>query len=323
MEFTKTQVAAANSLIRKIEEEGRNYNGISDGIVPRSYSDSKLSAWTLDATLDAPYGNGLGIVAQANIASILHWIEEDTPAHPAALDRAAVDAGSLPILHDRGLHHECIEFAPAILVLAAESAADPEEWQALAEALDNPEVARNAGVDIEFTETGHATFQDWMQSVAALAQIVRDNPEAEGPGTAAEYFDDVIQAAREFASIVQALADYPVLDDERLLSMELEAEEEYWTDYGALELAEALAKISPGAAGDLLAEELGEWSCTELARIEELRGWLHTHCQQPFIQESSGLYFDCKRSAEAIAEADPLAAEALARILQKSRGLAS
>jgi hypothetical protein len=317
--FTPAAVAAANRILPRLREIVREYG---PSPYPASYTENTVSGAEVRHAADAPYGNGGGVLARANARTILAFVEDADEAAERASDGVpadaadAADAAAIPVYRCRQLHYDGVEFAPAFLLLAEDGSAEPAEWRAAADAIDAPREAAAAGVEIHPLECGHGDIVSWMRGVAALFSEFRAASEGSQVESACgELIESLVDSSREFAAMLAALEEYPVLDDDALCHLEADEEADAWDDGGAMEFAHAILARLEGNEWERLHDELGELNSAEAAQSEALclrHAEAGAAAPYPFYtHESCGVYFDADRAAELVAAEDraSLAAE--------------
>lgn len=315
--FTPAAVSAANRILPRLRDIVRHYGPAP---YPASYTENSVSAAEVRHAADAPYGNGGGVLARANAATLLAFAADAADAAERAeadgVPAEAADAAAVPVYSCRETHYSGVEFAPAFLILAEDGAAEPAEWNAAADAIEFAREAAAAGVDIDALECGHADAAAWMRGVAALFTAFRSAAEgSEVEAACGELIDAITDSAREFAEMLDALEKYPVLDDEALYQFEADDESAAWSDGGALDFARAMLARLQGDAAEELREELREWNSAEAAASEALC-LRHAAAEREapyrfYTHEADGCFFDAGRAAEFVCAEDcaSLAAE--------------
>lgn len=322
-ELSPAAVAAANRILPRLRRIVRDYGPAP---YPASYTENTVSAAEVRHAADAPYGGGGGVLARANAATLLAFAADgDEAAERAAaygVPAEAADAAAIPVYACRELHYSGVEFAPAFLMLAAAGTADPAEWNAAADAIEFPREAAARGAEVDPLECGHADGVAWMRGVAALFSAYRSAAEgSEAEEACGDLIEALLDSAREFARMLDALENYPVLDEEVLCSFEADDEAEAWNDGGALDFARAILARLDGTGWEELRAELAEWSPAELAESTAL-GLRHAEAASAapwsfYTHESDGCHFDDARAAEFVPAAD---AATLAADLRAERG---
>lgn len=109
----------------------------------------------------------------------------------------------------------------------------------------------------------------------------------------------------DLVELVEALENYPVLDEDALSEAEMELEEEAWGNYTARDFAEWIQDAADREAEEREDEELSEEVETLLDTIDgdEARGWFFDACSEcnvyPEYESDGGVYYngldDCGR----------------------------